>query len=124
MKTLFSILTITLALAGPARADEHQQLRMFAGCAGRLSALMEHQWMFDGPASERTKVQRAAVLDLIGAVMEPEQGPDVLHWRILAKHAHANLLMRATFNNDSSDAHWAQIQATRLAQDCTGLLLS
>ena len=120
MKTLFSVLAITVALAAPARANDHQHLRTFATCAGRLSAVMEYQWMFDGPASERTKLQRAVVLDLIAAVIEPEQGRDVLHWRISAKQAQSALLTRATFNDEVDDAAWAQTQAARLTQDLQG----
>jgi len=33
--------------SGPGAADP--LLREFAVCAGRLSAVMEDQWMFDGP---------------------------------------------------------------------------
>lgn len=108
--------------ASPAAPDG--QLRRFAECAGRLSALMEHQWMFDGAASEQTKTQRAAVIDLISATMNPDQGRQVLHWRLVAKHAQSVLLTRATFNNDPADAAWAQARAVSLTQDCTGLLLS
>lgn len=122
MKT-FLVLALTSAFAAPARADINQ-LQTFATCAGRLSALMEYEWMFDGPASEVTMTQRASLIDLIQAVMEPDQAPDVLHWRIAAKQAHAVLLSRATFNDDPSDAAWAKAQAARLSQECTGLLLS
>ncbi len=112
----------TAASGSPGAADS--QLRSFAACAGRLSAMMEHQWMFDGAASERTKAQRAAVIELINAIMEPAQGRDVLHWRLMAKHAQSVLLTRATFNDDPDDAAWAETQAVRLTQDCTGFLLS
>lgn len=110
------------ASASPFAADDGQ-LRNFAACAGRLSAVMEHQWLFDGAASEKTKSQRAAVLALINAVIEPEQGRDVLHWRLMAKQAQSVLLTRATFNDDPEDAAWAAAQAGRLTQDCTGFLL-
>jgi hypothetical protein len=104
--------------------DIEEQLRTFATCAGRLSAVMEHQWMFDGPASEHTQRRRDAVLELVEAAMPPERGSEVLQWRISAKVAQAGLLTRATFNNDARDAAWARAQADRLARACTGLLLS
>lgn len=128
MKTCILILALvfsvfsTAATASPAAPD--RQLHSFATCAGRLSAVMEHQWMFDGAASEQTKAQRAAVIDLISAIMDPDQGREVLHWRLVAKHAQSVLLTRATFNDDPADAAWAQARAVRLTQDCTGLLLS
>lgn len=80
--------------------------------------------MFDGTASERTKAQRTAVIDLINAIIEPAHGRQVLHWRLVAKHAHAVLLTRARFNEDPTDAAWAEDQAVRLTHECTSLLLS
>ncbi len=126
MKTLISITFLALgalpANAGISLADE--QLRTFAACAGRLSAQMEHQWMFDGDASEITKRQRAQLIDLVSAVMAPDQGREVLNWRISAKAAHHALLTRATFNDDPADAAWAADMAALQTADCTALLLS
>lgn len=69
-------------------------------------------------------MQRAAVIDLIDAVMPADRGREVLHWRISAKLAQSALLTRATFNDDRQDAAWAREQADRFARECTGLLLS
>lgn len=107
-----------------AEAQTTDPLRTFANCAGRLSAFMEYQWMFDGEGSEQTQMQRAAMLDLIEATMAPDQARQILHWRISAKMAHAALLTRATFNDDPADALWAQRAAERLRLGCTSLLLS
>jgi len=85
---------------------------------------MEFQWMFDGAGSERTKSQRETVLQLLDAVMPPDDGREVLHWRLSAKLAHSALLTRATFNDNLADASWAHQQATRLTHECTGILLS
>lgn len=129
MGILLHRLFLCLALLGTSSVraqtiDPEQQLRTFATCAGRLSAVMEYQWMFDGAASEHTKNQRAAVIDLVEAIMPPERGRDVLQWRISAKLAQSALLTRATFNENESDAAWAYQQAARLERECTGLLLS
>lgn len=121
------LLSFALLSAPSARAqpiDPDQQLRVFATCAGRLSAVMEYQWMFDGAASENTKIQRAAVIDLVEAIMPLDRGRDVLQWRISAKLAQSALLTRATFNENPSDAAWASAQAARFERECTGLLLS
>lgn len=99
-------------------------LHTFASCAGRLSATMEHQWLMSDPASDRTEAQRAAMLSLIDAIMTPDQGRDVLAWRIDAKQAHAVLLTRATFNDNPADATWALRRAEAELAACTGLLLS
>ena len=121
------ILCLALFCATPAftqSIDMDEQLHTFATCAGRLSAVMEHQWMFDGPASEHTKRHRDTVLELVAATMHPARDSDVMQWRIAAKVAQAALLNRATFNADARDAAWASAQADRLTRECTGLLLS
>ncbi len=124
MKTITLVVALILAASGPVRAHDHSQLQTFATCAGRLSAVMEYQWMFDGDASERTKVQRATVLELISAIMDPQMGRQVLSWRLSGKQAQNQLLTRGTFNDDAQDATWAMAQALRFEQECTGLLLS
>ena len=125
LQTLITLLALSSAQSSLAQSiDSHSQLRTFATCAGRLSAVMEYQWMFDGKASEQTKLQRAAVIDLVEAIMPPERGREVLHWRISAKLAQSALLTRATFNEDANDAAWAGQQAKRFERECTGLLLS
>ena len=118
---VFSVLS--LLPAGAAVAHE-STLHTFASCAGRLSAVMEHQWLMSDAASDRTHAQRAAMLSLVDAIMTPEQGRDVLSWRIDAKQAHAVLLTRATFNDDAADAAWALNRAEAELATCTGLLLS
>ena len=75
------------------------------------------------PASDRTEDQRAAMLSLVEAIMTPDQGRDVLTWRIDAKQAHAVLLSRATFNDNPADATWALQRAEAELAACTGLLL-
>jgi hypothetical protein len=129
MKNVANHLVLCLALLSAPSVhaqtiDSDQQLRTFAACAGRLSAVMEYQWMFDGAASEQTEIQRAAVIDLVEAIMPPDRGREVLHWRISAKLAQSALLTRATFNDNPSDAAWATQQAARFERECTGLLLS
>ncbi len=126
MKTVLSLLFLALAVASaPLRAQtDDSQLRLFASCAGRLSAVMEYQWMFDGVASERTELQRASVLQLVEATMPDGMGREVLHWRLSAKLAQSALLTRATFSDDQSDAAWAAQMADRLTRECTALILS
>lgn len=98
--------------------------QVFATCTGRLSAQMEHQWMFDGPGSEITEAQREAMIGLLEAVMAPGAGREVLARRIDAKMAQAALLTRATFNRNRDDARRALRLARLRVAECTGLLLS
>ena len=103
--------------------DRGDPVVLFATCAGRLSALMEHQWMFDGPGSEDTAVKRAHMIDMLDAVRAPDQGHKVLALRIEAKMAQAALLTRATFNDDPDDKTRAMRLATQRVSECTGVLL-
>lgn len=80
--------------------------------------------MFDGPKSELTKSRRNAVLEILEAMMPPNEGRTVLNWRIEAKHAQSALLTRATFNNDVSSAKRARRLAVTHIDSCGSLLLS
>lgn len=123
LKTLFAALSLAAATAGPLRAGQDMHWT-FADCAGRLSALMEHQWLMGDPRADQTKAQRAAMIGLMEATMPPHEGREVLARRIEAKQAQAVLLTRATFNRDSADADWALRRAEMQISACVGLLLS
>ena len=86
LQTYALVLTLTLpgAAAGQGLPDP---LRHFASCTGRLSALVEHQWRTDGPASEATARQRDAMADLLAAVTPPEAVIPAMALRIEAKAA-------------------------------------
>ena len=94
--------------AGPlAAASELRQA--FLVCAGRLSALEQHQWLMQEDGADRTGALRDAVLDLVAALPGDPTGDMSL--RIAAKQAHAMLLRRSVFNGDPRDA----ARAARLA---------
>jgi hypothetical protein len=97
-------------------------LREFAVCAGRLSAVMEDQWMFDGPGSERTAAEMGAMVALIEA-MAPVDARQVMAWRIDAKVAQRGLLGEARFGRDARLAEMAAARAEALAADCRKVLL-
>lgn len=122
LKTLLAALTLA-AGADALRAGD-DIVWTFASCTGRLSAQMEHQWLVSDPASEQTQARRDAMISLLEATMAPEDGPAVLNWRIEAKYAQAQLLTRAHFNQDESDAAWARNRADAQIAACNGLLLS
>lgn len=125
MKAQTFIATLCLSLfASTALAQSADPLRTFANCVGRLSAVVEYQWMFDGRESERTEQQRDSVLQLMQAVMPPNSGRKVLSWRISAKMAQSALLTRATFNDDPKDAARALRASNRMIRGCTAFLLS
>ncbi len=120
LETFLAVLVLGVS-SGPAAADP--LLRQFAICAGRLSALMEDQWMFDGPGSERTAEELAAVVSLIEASMPEGGGRQVLGWRVDAKVAQRALLGQARFGRDRRLAETAAARAEALAAECRAVLL-
>ena len=126
LKTILVGLVLGGTLAAPVALAQSRedQLRFFAACAGRLSAQMEFQWLFDGAASEVTKRQRAGVVDILDAMIPDGRGREVLSWRIEAKQAQAVLLTRGTFNENQREARIAQRLALRQINECRAVLLS
>lgn len=125
--TILSAALIATALAAPVHATEGiygDPVDFFATCTGRLSAQMEFQWLMSDADADRTKAQRAAMIDILQAMTPPEQGREVLHTRISAKHAHWALLQQAQFATDPEEAAHAERVALRLMQGCTAFLLS
>ena len=128
LKTFLVAMTLSL----PVQAGEmtsplapmDDQLVQFATCAGRLSALMEHQWMVDGPASERTAKDVAAFSDLVQALIAPEDGRRILALRIEAKVAHRALLMQVDFGPDPRQSAIAARRAAELIGACRAIVLS
>ncbi len=95
----------------------------FATCAGRLSALMEHQWLLGDPASDTTEAHRAAMVELLDAVMPLGAEATVLSHRLFAKSAMAKLLARAERDVSSGSRHWARSRAEAEIAACEGLML-
>lgn len=121
---LETFLAVFMLGAAPAPGAADPLLREFAICAGRLSAVMEDQWMFDGPGSERTAVELGAVVSLIEASMAPDEGQQVMAWRIDAKVAQKGLLQQARFARDLRLAEMAAARADALAAECRAKVLS
>jgi len=124
MRTLMCLL---LMLGQPSFAQSSQaedQLRMFANCAGRLTAQLEHQWLMQSDGSEQTERQRAQMVSLIETIIPDGEGRKVLSWRTDARAAQRALLNRAQFATDPEDAVWATQMAEAYLADCTSFLLS
>jgi hypothetical protein len=86
-----------------------------------LSALMEHQWIVDGPASEATEAKRRAVLEVVEALTPPGDAAVVMGWRIEAKVAHAALLA-ATRHGTAAAVMRAHRRALAMHSECDALL--
>lgn len=121
LKTFLAVLVLG---GSPAPGAADPLLREFAVCAGRLSAIMEDQWMFDGPASEQTAEELGAMVSLIEASMEPGAGAQVMDWRIKAKVAQRALLAQARLAQDARGAETAEARAEALATSCRAMVLS
>jgi hypothetical protein len=121
LETFLAVFMLGVATA-PAAADS--LLRQFAVCAGRLSALMEDQWMFDGPGSERTASELSAMVSLIEASMPEAGGRQVMAWRIDAKVAHRGLLHQARLGLNSRLSETAAARAEALTAECRAMILS
>lgn len=124
LRTYLRAPALLCALAGPlsAQADTDlpdNPLHFFATCAGRMSALMEHQWQVDGPASDITKARREALLDVLSALTPPGEEVQVMAWRVEAKAAHAALL-RQTLPQTRQAPTQAQTRAEKLAAMLVG----
>lgn len=97
--------------------------REFAYCAGRYSAEMEHSWLIGDPSADEQAERRASFVALLEAIMPEESGPSVLDHRISAKVAHAALLARASFAEDTETRDQSRVRAARLIRSCDGFLL-
>lgn len=124
MSAVRTILLLILCLTAtrPASARE-DLLYTFATCAGRYSALMEHQWLMSDPAADRTGAERAQMLSILDTVVTPETAASALDIRIDAKVALATLLTRAAFSRDARDSVWATRRAETLIGACRALML-
>ena len=120
-----SICLIALAPAPPLYAQTPPDpLAVFAVCTGRLSAVMEFQWLVQGSGSAQTKVWRDAMAGLLDAVTPAGAQSRTMALRIGAKVAAAGLLQAVRFGADPVAADWARRRAARLVADCTALMLS
>ncbi len=128
LRTLILAMLIVFGWANTPRTayagSAEDPLYRFATCAGRLSALVEFQWLTDGPASEETQRLRDAMIELIDATMPSGEGHKVLAWRIDAKAAQSKLLTAAHFGPNKDQAAWSMERAMQQIGECRALLLS
>jgi hypothetical protein len=124
--TRMCALAVVLGLVAPATGamasdDLSDPLMVFAACAGRLSAEMEHKWLIEEDPDEVTR-HRAAMIDLVDAIRPPDRGREVLARRIEAKFAQAALLQRAYFSKNEAEARQAATLARAAHQRCLYLI--
>jgi len=126
VKTLVSVVTAAALLAsfdprsGVAQAvptSPEARAVVFAHCAGRFSAELEHAWLVgkSGTAAASGRSQMIALLEAVSPVsgLAPRE---LLAARIDAKMAHAALLTRAVFRGDRRAAALAAGYVARCAE--------
>ena len=123
IQAVLRVIALALALPLPAFATPSDLTLQFATCTGRLSALMEFQWLL-GQDGEQARAERDAMVSLLEAVMAPEHARQTLARRIEAKYAQSVLMTRAHFNDDAADAAWAADRADVEIGTCRALILS
>ena len=131
LKTILVCVLAPVLLASGAVAlpfSPSERVKVFAQCAGRLSALEEHQRLFDGAASERTAQRKRLFDEVIGALIDDAVADGMprrqaLHWQVDAKMAQHVLLQQAYFGTDTRRATLAQQAANTYLNSCDGLLL-
>ena len=122
---LVALVTASASEAAPAQTAE--RVRLFASCAGRLSATIEHGWLIDRSDGSTAQRQRRGFEDLIAAILPDARaagldGPRILHQRIAAKFAQARLLQTASFHRDTRRAARARMLAEQELARCTAIL--
>lgn len=126
LRVIACVLGLGIPVVAPAPAvaapgEFSDPVLIFAACAGRLSAEMEHRWLDGRDATDITR-QRAAMIDLVDAVRPEDRGIEILARRIEAKFAQAALLQRATFGTDPEEARRARALAGRARGQCLALM--
>lgn len=122
LKTIGLGLVLMLS-AAPALAQD-SLLHNVATCVGRLSAQMEHYWLFSDKSSDDIETQRDHLIDILEALTTHNNERYALSHRIDAKFAHASLLTRASFSTDPKLATWAHAQSERQIAACSDLTLA
>lgn len=103
-------------------SEPTEQARVFAGCAGRYSALREHAWLMSGQ-DPQAEANFALFEDLLDAVRHDAfasglSGRELLDARLTAKMAQARLLTLSTFDLDADRARRARAMARQSLRVC------
>ena len=122
IRTLISSALVIVGLAGAVRANDDLVL-VFAGCAGRLSAEMEHAWLVSDARADALQGQRERFVAILQAIMPMDRARETLHHRVEAKLAHSAILTTARFGDDPRLSRLAKQQARVQVQSCQAMLL-
>lgn len=96
--------------------------QLFAACAGRFSAEMEHAWLTGG-TGDAARDARETFVALTEAAIGPQEAAAALDTRIRAKRAQAALLLQGDFHTDRTLARRAKAMAQRQRRLCEAMIL-
>ncbi|MBN9886343.1 hypothetical protein [Salipiger abyssi] len=122
-----AMLALAAAPPGEAPARVTDRARLFADCAGRLSASVEFTWLMQRGDGGRDQALRSGFEALIAAILPDARaagldGRALLHRRLAAKAAQARLLHDAEFGTDPRRAARARLLASRHRAACAAML--
>ena len=105
------------------------QAEQIAQCTGRMSAVVEFDWLLNPTRADEAARQRQAFVDVLEAMMPYAEAAgmaprEVLAQRISAKRAHAELLHIIAFSPDDRQARHARQLSERFIRACHTLILS
>lgn len=121
MRKIIAAGALSIACGAPLAAQELSQV--FAACAGRYSAEMEHAWLLDTARADALQDRRDAFVQLTEASGSPSSAAHLLNLRIQAKYAQARLLNAASFARTPAQAGRAQRLALVHLHTCEKMLL-
>ena len=122
IKTFVSSIGVALVIAAPLHAAQ-PLYQIFADCAGRLSAEIEHAWLLNLSQADQLEARRSVFLSLLDATLPPDDAPQAMSHRIEAKMAQFALLTAATFDASEQRAARAKDRARWHIARCDELLL-
>lgn len=122
LKTFFAVLCMVVTLPAAVRADHPTEIRLFAECAGRLSASVEHAWLV-GTDNAALRAQKDGFADLLDALVGPDDSVRVMDWRVRAKMDHKRLLALSVFATEPRLARLALMRAQAHQNRCGAVLL-
>ncbi|MGJ8605674.1 MAG: hypothetical protein ACSHXH_16275 [Marivita sp.] len=122
LKTLGCAFAATI-IAVPLPAAEEKLLHRVAECVGRLSAQIEHRWLFADRPTDLIEKDQRHLIDILNSLITPDTAALGLAARIDAKMAHAALLTQAAFSEDARSANWANKRANQEIRLCVDILL-
>ena len=122
LKTFAYAIILSSAVTSTTRASD-DLLDHVTKCIGRMSAQIEHQWLFIESTTDEIEIQRDHLEDILDALVTTENASPALAARIDAKAAHASLLTQAAFSEDKKQSNWAKARAEQQLDLCSDILL-